>query len=290
MACVSPLPAWRHPSGVVTLREPDRAQALRLLEGRSVTERRSYGYEVLHLPCGKCVGCRVSRAREWAVRCALEAQLHEESSFVTLTFDDRYVPPSIRKADLSGWVKRVRARIHPRTIRFFGCGEYGEQTHRPHYHALVFGLRESPSFQEAWPFGFVRVDPCTPATIAYVAGYVSKKFAPIKPAGEYLDESTGELYQYQPPFVLMSRRPGIGGHAREHWRSWRDSAIYHGQEVPVPRFLHEAFKKNATPEQLEQLESDKAAKRRILTEYGLEAAKRRLEARLSIKADQRRKL
>jgi hypothetical protein len=29
-------------------------------------------------------------------------------------------------------------------IRFFHCGEYGDKTRRPHYHALILALYQSP--------------------------------------------------------------------------------------------------------------------------------------------------
>jgi hypothetical protein len=33
----------------------------------------------------------------------------------------------------------LRKKISPLKIRFFHCGEYGDKTRRPHYHALIFG-------------------------------------------------------------------------------------------------------------------------------------------------------
>lgn len=246
------------------------------------------------LPCGRCTGCRVSKARDWALRCTLELSRHDEACFVTLTYDDDHVPPTLRKAHLSGWLKRVRARLRARRVRFFACGEYGEQTHRPHYHALLFGVRDSPSLQASWPFGFIRVDPCTPASVAYVAGYVSKKFGPQYDAEERIDYATGEVYRWQPPFILMSRGGragvGIGGHAREHYRSWRDHAVYHGKPVPVPRYLHESWKLQATPDELERFAAEQEANRRELTKYSLRAAEAIAEARLGLKSSSRRKL
>ena len=45
-------------------------------------------YEEIKLPCGKCIGCRLERSRQWAVRAVLEALLHEHNCFITLTYDD----------------------------------------------------------------------------------------------------------------------------------------------------------------------------------------------------------
>jgi len=201
------------------------------------------------------------------VRCGLEVQALGRSApvcWATLTYDETHLPHTLQKPDLSAWVKRLRARVHPRTFRFFGCGEYGERNARPHYHCILFGLgqKDEKVIRDAWGMGIVQVDRLEPAAIAYVAGYTAKKLGHQRKVqhGEILDRETGELTQgitYQPPFLLMSRRPGIGGDARKYHRSWRKTAIWDGREVRVPRFLHEAYKKAATPEELEALQREK---------------------------------
>lgn len=111
--------------------------------------------------------------------------------------------------------------------------------------------------------GRVQVDRLEPAAIAYVAGYTAKNVGyPTKVQFEDdIDLETGEVLgrkiAYQPPFLLMSRRPGIGGDARKYWRSWRKTAIWDGKEVRVPRFLHEAYMKNATAVELDALKAEK---------------------------------
>jgi hypothetical protein len=147
---------------------------------------------------------------------------------------------------LSGFLKRLRSRVSPLRFRFFGCGEYGERYGRPHYHVILFGLSQfdhSQVISESWPLGFVRVDPISPRSIAYVCGYTVKKAAALREdKEERLDVATGELYRYQPPFLQMSRNPGIAGYHRgTYWRSWRDSAIVDGRKVPVPAYLHKAW-------------------------------------------------
>lgn len=247
MPCYTPLPAWRNQAGVVSLREPLNQDA-----------PRAY----LKLPCGNCIGCRKAKAREWAFRCHLELEQHDQACWATLTYDPKYLPPTLLKDDLSSYLKRLRARVHPRTVRFFGSGEYGERNGRPHYHVILFGLhREEPAIRLAWTAGHVRVDPISPASIAYVAGYTSKKAGRrYKFVREELVDEYGEVYVHQEPFVLMSRRPGIGAEARNHWKSWRDQAIHQGQPIPVPRYLHAAWVKNTTSEQHQKLETEKLKK------------------------------
>lgn len=231
----------------------------------------------------------MSHARAWAIRCQLELQQHTAACWVTLTYDEAHVPPTLHLRHLQGWLKRVRShfakkRNGRRNIRFFACGEYGERGGRPHYHAIIYGLseREAWPLAEKWGKGNVRVDPLSPAAIAYVCGYALKKqgstrralrlggrvpFHTALPATAetWLDRSTGEEYRlaitYQPPFVTMSRRPGIGAHARRHARSWRDSAVWGDRQVPVPRYLHDAWANQASPSELIRWQMERRALR-----------------------------
>lgn len=147
-----------------------------------------------------------------------------------------------------------------RPIRYFACGEYGEQTARPHYHAILYGIseKERNMVEDAWGLGHTRTEKLTPARIAYAAGYTAKKIGWLREASEErVDPDTGEVYKWQPPFILMSRRPGIGGEARQHTSSWRSYAIQDGYRLPVPRFLHEAWKKQATQQEIEEVAHEK---------------------------------
>ena len=75
----------------------------------------------LSLPCGGCIGCRLERARQWAMRCMDEASLHRDNSFITLTFNDNNLP-SNRSLDVSifqKFMKRLRKEVAPLRLRFF---------------------------------------------------------------------------------------------------------------------------------------------------------------------------
>lgn len=229
--------------------------------------------DALWLPCGSCIGCRKARAREWALRCTLELSEHATACWATLTYDNGHVPPTLDKRHLSGWLKRLRKRMGATRVRFFASGEYGETTFRPHYHAILYGVDEKSSLPQAtWPHGFVHVDPLTPAAVSYVAGYCSKKLGwSDYDREERVDPSTGECYVYQPPFVQMSRRPGIGGDARMHRQSWRSFAVLNGSRMPVPRFLHAAWKDSASQAEVDALNAERAALRREVSLYSLMA-------------------
>ena len=196
--------------------------------------------EFIEIPCGKCSGCRLQRSREWANRCMLELEYHKSSYFVTLTYDDGHVPihyysdpetgealpsMSLVKRDFQLFMKRLRKKFGE-GIRFFASGEYGSQTFRPHYHAIIFGLVlddlvpykrsaqgfqyfNSASLQEVWPNGFAVVAPVTWETCAYTARYVMKKLT--GPEAEFY-----ENFNIVPEFSLMSRKPGIA------WQYYED--------------------------------------------------------------------
>lgn len=245
VACYHPLTAWRTPGGAVELGKEPR-------DG-----------ERMQLACGGCIGCRMDRAKEWALRCSLEMQQHRKAVFTTLTYDEAHLPPTLSRRHLQLWLKRLRKASGPnRPLRFFAAGEYGETTNRPHYHAIVYGLGEAdgPLIQETWRQGFTRTEKVTPARIAYVAGYAAKKIGWKLERGERVDPETGEVYEWEPPFVQMSRRPGIGGHARQWPQSWRDYAVMNGRKSKVPRFLHMAWEAQATIEQMEELAEERRKK------------------------------
>ena len=124
----------------------------------------------VRVPCSKCIGCRLERSRQWAVRCVHEASLYENNSFITLTYRDDCIPEngSLDPDAFQKFLKRLRYYAGP--FRFFGCGEYGEKTKRPHYHACLFNFdfpdrvlwkqhRDVSYFRSAllekcWPYGF----------------------------------------------------------------------------------------------------------------------------------------
>lgn len=144
--------------------------------------------------------CRVNRARLWQGRLLLEWYASKGAIFATLTYKDPPEGGSLVKSDLQGFFKRLRAA--GRTFRYYAVGEYGEQSLRPHYHALLFGLSvfDEAIITEKWGLGFVQVSEFTPARALYVSKYITKF-------------DTRELGDRVPPFSLQSRNPPIGGRA-----------------------------------------------------------------------------
>ena len=131
MPCFHPLEGYwskdRNPSGKRSL---------------TFNAREAFTDKKIDVPCGRCVGCRLERSRQWAIRCVHEASLYDNNCFITLTYDSDHVPSdgSLRVEDFQNFMKRLRKSVAPRRVRFFHCGEYGERGDRPHYHAILFNL------------------------------------------------------------------------------------------------------------------------------------------------------
>lgn len=211
------------------------------------------------LPCGQCIGCRIARSREWALRCVHEASLHTENSFITLTYNDSNLPSDggLRIKHFQDFMKRFRKDIEPAKIRFFHCGEYGSKNKRPHYHAIVFGysfpdrslyknargnnLYISEQLSRLWPFGFSIIGEVSIQSANYVARYCMKKVTGDKAIEHYqtVNTETGELHQVSPEYVTMSRRPGIAADWYKQYQSDcfpKDFITHEGAKFKVPKF------------------------------------------------------
>lgn len=216
----------------------------------------------VELPCGQCIGCRVARSRMWALRCVHEASLHERNCFITLTYSDACMPEgrTLVLKHFQDFMKRLRKR-YGEGIRFFHCGEYGELDERPHYHAILFNhdfddkviwkkgngadvlVYRSKSLEELWPHGFSSVGAVTYKSAAYCARYILKKLTGEAAIvyQEHIDPDTGEWYgERQPPYITMSRRPGIARDWFERFKSdvYPDDFIVllDGKKFPTPKF------------------------------------------------------
>ena len=200
-------------------------------DGKTIVFNPTHGWvdRPLTIPCGQCVGCRLERSRQWAVRCVHEASLHEDNCFITLTYNNESLPEdgSLNKKHFQDFMKRLRKKYKNKKIRYYHCGEYGDKNFRPHYHAIIFGLEfddqklftvnngeklyTSEKLEKLWPFGFSTIGTVTFESAAYVARYVMKKVNGKNAKNHYerVDSNTGEIYSLVPEYNTMSRRPGI---------------------------------------------------------------------------------
>lgn len=209
------------------------------------------------LPCGKCTECLLERARDWSVRCTHEASMHPKNAFITLTYSNEHIPPDglLNYEDFQLFMKRLRKHTNEE-IGFFMCGEYGETTQRPHYHACIFGY----DFPDKEPFGenehgdqiwtsklldklWGKNDPetqpnkigaVTQKSAGYTARYILKK------------QSKEALQGFQ----KMSRKHAIGKTFIEQW--YKDIFIYargavilsDGTRTKVPRYYEKWLRQN----------------------------------------------
>lgn len=179
----------------------------------------------ISVPCGKCEVCRSRVVRDWVTRCICETSTSNYIPFfVTLTYNNDFVPvQGVDKTHIQKFFKRLRMSVG--SLRYIVCSEYGKNTLRPHYHAVIWFDRSFSScsdilhiIEDAWseynfklrqyvPFGFVYVRPCDTGGFRYTC--------------KYLYKTSVVPYGCNETFFLSSRRPAIG-------RNWIDAnkAIY----------------------------------------------------------------
>lgn len=193
----------------------------------------------MNVPCGSCILCRSTRRLEWSLRLTHESMYHRNAVFLTLTIDDDHMNSqySLRKHDYQCFLKRLRKRLDRRgkKIRYFGCGEYGERTGRPHYHFIIFGLTvmdytDCSDIERSWELGNVHIKASTVSRMMYVAGYTVKK----------IGVETDNLL----PGQESTFRTGSQGIGRE-WIDTPENRVrvlkdkcctMDGFDVPVPRY------------------------------------------------------
>lgn len=250
MPCFRPMQAWAIKSA---------STGKKILQ---FSDPNSPNWEPLTLPCGQCVGCRLERSRQWAIRCVHEASLYENNCFITLTFNDENLlkrdnPMSLDVRDFQKFMKRLRKEFG-NGIRFYHCGEYGDRYSRPHYHACLFNftfpdlllwkevngfrLYTSEILSRLWPYGYSSVGSVTFESAAYVARYIMKKITG-KSADEFyqfIDFDSGEWYRRKPEYTTMSRKPGIGSGWFDKWGMVdtypNDYVVMRGRKMRPPRY------------------------------------------------------
>lgn len=198
-------------------------------------------------------------------------------------------PWSVRVEDFQNFMKRFRKLIYPKKIRYFHCGEYGGKcgqcgVHvdehkqsdcikytpgRPHFHAIIFGhdwhdqelyaMRNgqryytSKTLNKLWGNGMCIIGNVTFESTAYVARYITKKITGDDADDHYTryDLSTGEIFELNPEYITMSRKPGIGA----GWYAEYASDVFPGDkivikrgdkyvELPVPKFYDKLLERS----------------------------------------------
>lgn len=145
------------------------------------------------VPCGKCPHCLRTRQAGWIFRLNEEQKQSKTSCFITLTYEDDHLPfsekgyPTLKNKDFQSFMKRLRKPpkhlqlFQLTNVRYYAIGEYGSESYRPHYHAIMFNLPKSyvdypEILQSIWTHGYVHVAECNVKTIAYTTKYMMKTF------------------------------------------------------------------------------------------------------------------
>lgn len=214
----------------------------------------------LKIPCGCCVACRINETTDWTIRSVFELHAHETASFVTLTYNEENYPKngSISKMFLQEFYDELQHKYKYRTgktLRFFSCGEYGDHTHRAHYHGIIYGLNPDPFdkknkdrelIADSWhycnkemfnwnqrDFNKNAINFVSRETCQYVAGYVQKKLKSFR-AEEY------KKLGIEAPFKIQSKGLGLQ-YALDNAEQLRENGFtyYNGKRVRIPRYFRE---------------------------------------------------
>lgn len=292
-------------------------QAYRLDNGEILFHDKGHG-RPMEIPCRQCIGCRLEHSRQWAMRSVHEASMYEDNCFITLTYAPEYLPPDtgLIKGDFQKFMKRLRKYYEPKKIRYYHCGEYGDKSGRPHYHAILFNhnfsdwiylfdspggepIFTSPTLEKIWGFGYVTVGTVTFESAAYVARYCLKKINGkqadrINPETglkhyERINSFTGEIHEILPEYSTMSRRPGIG-------YSWinkykldcypKDFTTIRGCRMQPPKY-YDRYLESIEPELYDEIKAGRQLKMSLLAD---DNTAQRLSAREKVKVAQSKQL
>lgn len=256
---------------------------------------KGYCHEIMEIPCGNCVNCRLSYSRDWANRCTFEAEQYEFNWFITLTYDDDHLHigpngnPTLSSDDYTNFVKAVRKKFLRKYghvgVKMFGCGEYGETTVRPHLHIILFNCPlpdltfnfddgngqishhfdsrgvpylYSQFIKDCWPHGNILIADCNWNTSAYVSQYVLKK----------QKGKNGKVYKAMgvlPPFLRMSNGIGLTYYEANKKRLADIPSLYVPREhkeplkCGLPRYYRELLKRDGLIDYEQKIEEAKIA-------------------------------
>lgn len=253
MQCVNKIKAGWDSAGKLTFSKKNASRELT-------------GFE---LECRKCLPCRLNIAREKAIRAYHESQMHTESIFLTLTYDEKNLTsPKLQYRDFQLFMmslleKRTRG-ITDKDLRkslsipFMVTGEYGDINKRPHWHALLFNYKPSDAkhtrttelghrtytsdlLTQIWGKGLIEFGDITLDSANYTARYAAKK----------LTHGKDEDHDYHPIHRTSSKHAIGKKWIEKYWQqTFTLGFIYlpNGQKTKIPRYYTDWLKKNKPEE------------------------------------------
>lgn len=215
----------------------------------------------------------MARSRqEWVFRLRMEYQECNFGLFVTMTYDDAKLPSDgVCKRDIQLFLKRLRKNFNSEVLRYFIVSEYGDHTHRAHYHGLLFFKCDRSNdiydiIERSWQNGFVQFGEIEEGSIVYCTKYCLKKNDVPKGCN--------------PNFRLLSKMHGGIGiqHAldlSDYYTPRLDKpqgVTSQDQTAPMPRYYRTKLLSRLLPEDLEEI--------KYLYQMNLEKARERQKNKL----------
>lgn len=179
-------------------------------------------------PCGQCLHCRINQARVWTHRLLLENSVSNDSVFATLTYHPDYLPEggNLHMPDYQKYLKRIRKYHNDSKIRFFGVGEYGSTSYRPHYHIALFSdkMLNRLALESYWFKGFSYFGDISKDSAKYIVGYCVKKLT---------DRKDERLHGLNKEFMTCSKQDGgLGLKAiKKIAKQLKQSGFYNGHTI-----------------------------------------------------------
>lgn len=218
--------------------------------------------------CGKCWECLRQKRNEWSFRLYQEQKVCDSAVFVTLTYSDENLPVvddyySLNKKHYQNFIKAVRyenKKYSDAQVRYYGVGEYGTKTKRPHYHLILFNctVETLEKLPEIWDKGHTHIGSATPSAIRYITKYLINK-----------KKKQDDGFPKVAEFSTMSRRPAIGSnylkshfdyHRRNDQVTVRNDV---GVEQPLPRYYKEKMFSKKELKLINEINQEKYDKREL---------------------------
>lgn len=214
-------------------------------------------FETFFVPCRKCIHCRLQTAREKAVRCWHESQMHANNCFITLTYDDdHFESPYLIYPHFQTFMKDLRNKVGHSPESRISCmvtGEYGDEKKRPHWHAILFNYEppdsekvrttklghdvyKSQELTDLWGRGSTEYGSVTIESANYVARYAAKK----------LVHGRDEEHNFHPIHRTSSKNAiGKSWIEKYHQQTFENGYIRlpNGKKGPIPRYYTDWYRK-----------------------------------------------
>lgn len=231
--------------------------------------------------CGRCPHCNEKYKMQLGTRGRHELMYHPSAMFITLTVADENIEKvfgknrELKHYEFQKFIKRLRKFMSNKEeykdikIKYLMCGEYGEKGGRPHYHAVIYGLRfndckiwkrgknplyRSKQLEKLWKYGYSSIGNVTFQSIQYLGKYVCK--AREEGAEDILDLETGEFRKKKKPYIIYPRGFGLS-YMVEHRKEIFTRGYFQlpsGGKIGIPRYYKKKLEEMFEEEYLDYRE------------------------------------